>query len=173
MSVKFVFPVLARHKIINLITFLHNVYQQNEMGDENRPIFDKFSKLLVTTVKIIFLDYANAMIMLTVAIFALNFFNSEYVYLLPFYFPGIPSDTAIGFKLNTAWQFGLSFYSTMAYAFFDGINAFLILHLLLMSNILSNKVHLISEMAAEKQPSELELLRRIKNVILLQNEMRS
>lgn len=121
----------------------------------------------------IIINYVVEFAILVIITVSLNLISTEYQYMVPFYLPGIPTNTEIGFKLNIIWQFGTAVYSASSYAFFDGLTAILLLHVLLLTNILCNKVRIMSEMAAEGQHAQNEMLDRIKNVIVLQIEMKS
>lgn len=173
MAVKGIFPVIMGRKIMSLVDLLDNFYLQNETERENWPVLNRFSALLAKTTKIIFIDFTANTTFITIVIVLLNSFRAGYFYLLPFSLPEIPVDTPIGFMINSIWHFATALYCTFAYIFFDGINVFLILHVLLMSNILCNKICIVDGMITEKKTSQLELLRRIGNLITMQNEMRS
>lgn len=167
------FPLIACHKIFDAVLVIERIYEQNRYGHENQLIMNEFTRVLLTFKKILCIYYALTIGSAIIGTIILNFFICEYVYAVPIYLPGVPIDTADGFELNIIWQSISLVYAGLAYLFFDASYALLMLHVLLMINILSNKVRIISEMASEKQPSQTELFDRIKNVIFLHNELRS
>lgn len=123
--------------------------------------------------KILFIDYAGTIATLMIMTIILNVFSAEHLYMLPYYLPGVPTDSAYGFELNTIWHFWALAYCPLSYTFFDGLNAILVLHVLLLTNVLCNKIRIINEMAGDKQRSQSEIFENMKNMILLQMEMRS
>lgn len=126
----------------------------------------------MTLLKIIFINYAGMFTTIISVTMILNLFSSEYIHIVPLYLPGISTETSDGFELNTIWQFSATLYSTIGFAFFHGLNAFLVLHVLLLSNILCNKVRIISRMAAET-PFPIDIHSRMKSVVVLHIEMQS
>lgn len=170
---KCTFPLIVQYKIVDALAFLDIIYERNRFGQENQKILNEYTKLLTTFLKIMFLDYAVSNGSALIATILLNILSSEYVYVLPVYLPGLPIDSADGFELNSIWQLISCVYAATAYTYFDALHALLVLHVHLMTNILRNKVRIISEMAAEVRPSQKEIFERIKNVIFLHNELRS
>lgn len=161
---------MARHKILESIAFLDNLYRQNQNSQEEGMIFEKFIELPMTSVKSIIISYFASGAILITTPFILNVISPEYQYLLPYFLPVIPTDTPNGFELNTIWQIFAVLSAIFSHAFFYGLNAILVLHVLLLSNILCNKVRIINEMA---EGSQLGISEKINNIILLQIEMRS
>lgn len=136
-------------------------------------ILNKFTKFLSIFLRILLIDYACSAAILLTTVIVVNMFSSEYFYVAPIYLPGVPIDTASGFVLHMIQHCSSMVHGFTTYAFFDGLNVLLVLHVLLMTNILREKVRIISEMAAEKQPSQQQLFESIKELIFLERELRS
>lgn len=170
---KCIFSLLARRQIVETIAFLDSVYCRDRSVREDQYVYETFSKLFTTAVDIVFSYYVETVVLAIAMAVALNIFSPEYIYVAPFQVPGVSLDTADGFALNTLWLFAMFSYGAVSYAFFDGLNIILVLHVLLLTNILCQKIQTIGKLVAQRRPSQMDTLGRIKNLIVLHNELRS
>lgn len=170
---KYMFLLTARRKIINLFDLLDNVYRQNWNGHKNQEILNRFTKMLMRFLRFVFINCAASLAGAIFFTIIWNRYSTEYRCFMPAHLPGVPIGTADGFAVNAIWQLGVFAYAGSTYAFFDGLNALLMLHVILLTNILRSKFQTINELAADQRSSQAEIRERIKNVIVLQNELRS
>lgn len=169
-----IFPITVHRQIIDALEFLDQIYAQMPVHSiEQQSIFDKFTKTLRLPLIVLYTIYGTSLIMVIGGLILWNIFDVEYHYMAPMYLPGVPSDTADGFELNSMWHFSLIFYVGCVYGLFDGLNIVLVMHVLLLTNLVRHEFRQINVVADEAcHLSDAELLRRFKNAVEQQIQLR-
>lgn len=167
------FPIIKRTKYHKSIAFLTKVLQQNEGSTENLTIFNKSFKLISICGKLMILVYSFAIIFVcTIPLILYIVCGIEWEPALPMYLPGTSRESIDDYCLNIVYQILLLIYSGVAYCSFDLLLIFQILHITLLTNILMNKMRYVSDLVGNEQPRrQLELMRNLRNIVLLHNEM--
>lgn len=172
-TLKFIFLLKSRHAVTATIADLNNIYVRLQTDEQIVTILNKFSKLLKTSLRILFTLYSSFMCICFVSTILLNTaFRSQFVYLLSFYLPLVPTDTVHGFVVNNVWQNLSGCFGLISYAYFDGFHAIFVLHVLLYVRILCHKVQQINRMAVDERSVPEATFISVKELILLHNEMR-
>lgn len=170
---KSVFPLIARQRIVKSIRFLTQIYETIENNIENSFSSSRFAKILKVCAELIMLNYGCCILACITCPIIIYLLSGAHELMIPIYMPGMSLDSIEHYALNMIPQPFLSIYSGIIYAYFDLLFVIQMLHVILMTDILRQKVRAISEMAAaSRQISHYEISLNLRNVINLHIEMR-
>lgn len=155
--------------------FLVKVYEQNRNSVENRPIFDKFIKILKMCVQFICVEFWLCTIACCAYPAATYYFShgTVLVQIQPWFLPTTNANSYLSYSLNIFYEFVAVCYAAASYSFFDSLLALQILHVILLTNILRHKIQMLNKMVETKEWSHSEIGVNLRNTILLYEEMRT
>lgn len=93
---------------------------------------------------------------------------------LPIYLPGTSRETIDDYCLNIVYQILFMTYAGFAYASFDLLFIFQILHITLLTKILVSKIRYVSDLVGNVQQRRHQLEEiniNLRNIVLLHNEL--
>lgn len=173
-AVKTLFPFIARQSINESIDRLKRIYQPNLQTTENLAIFDRFTRILRTCAKLIASNYMMCVVSFYASPAIIYFVTGSADPIMPLFLPGTSPDSVRGYIISTIYHIYAIFCAGCVYIFFDVAFAVQILHVILMTDLLMNKVRAINDMAADgKRNCSLQVLINFRNVLMLHNEMLS
>lgn len=171
-AVKALFPLIARTSINDSIALLKQIYIPNLTTSENGQIFNGFAKTLRACAKLIASNYTICVVSFYASPAIIYLVTGSVDPIMPIFLPGTSPDSHWGYAISTVYHVFAIFSAGCVYIFFDVIFAVQILHVILMSNILTNKIRAINGMAAEASNScRLSMLLNFRNVLAIHNEM--
>lgn len=170
MEIKTLFPIFAHNRVYQSIQFLTKIYEDNKATTENQPAFREFMKVLSICVKTMMFNYLFCMTTVICSpIFTYLLSDSVLEPFLPYYLPGTGPNSY--FALNLAHQLYGSLVGLAKYISFDILFAVQSLHIILLTNILRNKIVAINQMMEARKPNGLDIYVNFRNVIELHKEM--
>lgn len=153
------------------LAFLENVYKANLNSDENWSIFHRFIGLLNFCSKYLIFHYVFWGSFCGFVPFIKYLHTGRKDLFYPFHLPETSRYSWTGYTINMAIQPIMAFQSVFYYLFHDMLFLILILHVILLVNILRNKIRAIEVIALQKQSSHLEITANFRNILLLHKEI--
>lgn len=162
---------MARDSINQTIDFLKQIYETNLKTLENQRVLVNFTKILRTCVKLIIFNYTFCVSSFYLSPVIIYSVTGSADPIMPLFLPGTSPDSMVGFTISTIYHLFAIFCAGAVYIFFDVLFAVQVLHVILMSNILRNKICAINEMVTAKNPSHPEIIVNFRNVLIIHNEI--
>lgn len=172
-ATKAIFPFVARQKIGTSINFLKQIYEANSNTLENQDAINWFIKILQTCSKIIISNYSICVISFYASPAIIYLVTGSADTIMPIFLPGTSPNTVWGCTLSTIYHIYAIFCAGGVYIFFDVLFAVQVLHIILLSKILRNKIRAIDAMVDVEHPSHYEIMVNFRNVLVLHNELLS
>lgn len=149
------------------------VYEQNMNTAENDTVFDNFTNLLRRVLRAIIIQCSVTWVGFVTVPAILYWTSGKREPIFPWIFPGTSLNTTTGYVFNYVQQFYMiSTCALGAYALFALYFSLLILHVILMVNIMRNKLARMDQ-AAMKKGAEWDIRINMRNLMLLHNETRA
>lgn len=171
---KSVFPITHKVHLRKAIDFLEKIYIANTNSTENRQLFIDFTILLSKIINILkWIAIAAFFTYITSPAVLYLVDDSHLESILSWVIPGtMPGSANIKhYIINQVFNFFVIFWAVDYYILFAMIFTFLLLHVKLLANIMRNKVYGMDRVLLGKRPSNYEIKMRLKNIILLHNEL--
>lgn len=176
-AAKALFPLIRRGDIRHTIDFLEQIYIANTNSIENRALFENFTKLLFKITKALSVTGIAACIIYMSSPAVLYYFDNSHLQpILPCILPGTTPGTANiqHFVCNSIYHVLITLWGIDNYVLFAMLFTILLMHVALMSNIMSNKLNGIHRRLIDNSStSNLEIKTRFRNLILMHNELSS
>lgn len=117
--------------------------------------------------------YAALFIIETFATIGVTLFTNFREYIVPIVVPGLPLDHAWQYPLNLAYQMCFVPSSVFYYGYFDFLFVTQVLHVILMTTILSKKIRSIGRLIAPRRHRNrrMDITLNLRNIILLHSEL--
>lgn len=167
---KSLFPVTRKTYLCAAIGFLEQIYLVNTKSSSNNQIFTDFTALLskiITALK--WIGVLALIIYITSPAILYLIDDSHLESIFPWVLPGtMPGSTNMQhYIINQTFNVFITFWAIDYYILFAMLFTFLLMHVTLLSNIMSNNVLGIDRMLLGKCPSNYEIKMKLKNVILM------
>lgn len=140
---------------------------------ENNETIDSFIKILQTCSKVIISNYSICVVSFYASPGIIYLITGSVDTIMPNFLPGTSPDTVWGCTLSTIYHIYAIFCAGSVYIFFDVLFAVQVLHVILLSKILRNKIRAIDDMVDVEHPSHYTIMVNFRNVLVLHNEMLS
>lgn len=167
---KFSFPIYDRKRIGKPIKFLSLLYEQNEHDDENLAIIANFMKLLTFCSKWLIGAYVYAVLAAFSGPAILYLMDGGREMMIPTSIPGTSVNSSSDYALNIIDQAFICIASGCIYLYFDLLILILVLHVGLMTDILIQKIRMITA-AATNHHSPVEIRKNFRNIVNVHNEL--
>lgn len=170
------FLLLARDKLIKSIEFLTNVYERNQTSQQTWPIFDAFICTLTKWLRIFFIAYAIGIVAVLYGPFIVSLTTyfmryDQRLFLFPLMLPGTSLEINVHYELNIIVQLFFGQISGSIFLLWDALLVIQFLHVILMANLVCNKIRTIEELIVAEEPSlPSDIAAGLKVVIELQIE---
>lgn len=170
------FLLLARDKLIKSIEFLTNVYERNQTSQQTWPIFDAFICTLTKWLRIFFIAYAIGIVAVLYGPFIVSLTTyfmryDQRLFLFPLMLPGTSLEINVHYELNIIVQLFFGQISGSIFLLWDALLVIQFLHVILMANLVCNKIRTIEELIVAEEPSlPSDIAADLKVVIELQIE---
>lgn len=170
------FLLLARDKLIKSIEFLTNVYERNQTSQQTWPIFDAFICTLTKWLRIFFIAYAIGIVAVLYGPFIVSLTTyfmryDQRLFLFPLMLPGTSLEIDVHYELNIIVQLFFGQISGSIFLLWDALLVIQFLHVILMANLVCNKIRTIEELIVAEEPSlPSDIAADLKVVIELQIE---
>lgn len=170
------FLLLARDKLIKSIEFLTNVYERNQTSQQTWPIFDAFICTLTKWLRIFFIAYAIGIVAVLYGPFIVSLTTyfmryDQRLFLFPLMLPGTSLEIDVHYELNIIVQLFFGQISGSIFLLWDALLVIQFLHVILMANLVCNKIRTIEELIVAEEPSlPSDIAAGLKVVIELQIE---
>lgn len=176
LTTKALFPVIHKKSICRAITFLEEIYVANTKSSENKASFDEFTILLTTIIKSLMAAGVAAYCTYITSPAVLYFIDSSHLepilsWVLPGTTPG--SENIRHYIINQTFNVFVTFWSVVYYILFPLLFTFLLVHVALLSSIMSNKLNAIDQMLVDKESPKNDVKKGFKNIILMHMELSS
>lgn len=176
LTAKALFPIRHKKSLGEAIAFLEEIYIVNTNSIENRTTFAEFTTLLVKTMKSLIAAAVCAFCTYMVSPAVLYLIDDSHLEpIVPWVLPGTsPGSTNMQhYLINQIFNVFVVFWSIDFYLLFAMFFTFLLLHVALLSNVMTNKLHGIDRMLLDKTMSNYAIKMRLQNIILMHNELGS
>lgn len=127
--------------------------------------------MLSMVVKLVMLDLALCAISLIISPIFVYIHNAKLELIAPFKLPGTSVDLTYDYELNIIYQIFATVIITLSYAFFEMIFVIQILHVNLLTDLMSSKIKALNNITAESKECRVKVNKGLNNVILLHNEL--
>lgn len=170
------FLLFARDKLIKSIEFLTNVYERNQTSQQTWPIFDAFICTLTKWLRIFFIAYAIGIVAVLYGPFIVSLTTyfmryDQRLFLFPLMLPGTSLEINVHYELNIIVQLFFGQISGSIFLLWDALLVIQFLHVILMANLVCNKIRTIEELIVAEEPSlPSDIAADLKVVIELQIE---
>lgn len=170
------FLLFARDKLIKSIEFLTNVYERNQTSQQTWPIFDAFICTLTKWLRIFFIAYAIGIVAVLYGPFIVSLTTyfmryDQRLFLFPLMLPGTSLEIDVHYELNIIVQLFFGQISGSIFLLWDALLVIQFLHVILMANLVCNKIRTIEELIVAEEPSlPSDIAADLKVVIELQIE---
>lgn len=170
------FLLFARDKLIKSIEFLTNVYERNQTSQQTWPIFDAFICTLTKWLRIFFIAYAIGIVAVLYGPFIVSLTTyfmryDQRLFLFPLMLPGTSLEINVHYELNIIVQLFFGQISGSIFLLWDALLVIQFLHVILMANLVCNKIRTIEELIVAEEPSlPSDIAAGLKVVIELQIE---
>lgn len=150
------------------------IYLANLEATDNLAIFDRFTRILRTCVKLISSNYIMCVVSFYTSPGIIYFVTGSADPIMPIFLPGTTPDSVRGYIISTIYHIFAIYCAGCVYIFFDIAFAVQILHVILMTDIMINKLRTINDLALDTRNNrQLEILANFRNILLLHNDMLS
>lgn len=176
---KCIFLLVARKQLIESITIISRVYESNQDNQRIWPVFDAFIKKLSLCVKALLGFYALAFVSIVhapILIFLVIYEVCDDVerrLAVSLMIPGTSLNVDAHYELNLIFQAFFAQLNGLIYMHFDGIFVVVLLHVILVADIVCDKIRATEQLLVAELPSRpTEITASLRDVIRLQNELR-
>lgn len=169
MTVRGVFLLLARGKLLKLMDFLSRIYDEHQHHKQSWSIFDAFIKNLNIYLNTVFVLYTFTYIGCLCAPFVYAVvmyvvYDERTLFVMPIVIPGTTFDDH--YVANLMFQVFACNVSVGIYMYFDAVFVLQLVHVILMANIVRQRIRVTEQMLmAEREAS-------FRSIIHWQNELR-
>lgn len=168
---KATFPHMTKGNINQTINFLKQIYNSNLKTPENQAIFTEFSKILRFCARLIIFNYSFCVASFYLSPMIIYFVTGSAEPIMPLFLPGTSPESVTDYCINTVYHIFAIFCAGAVYIFFDVLFAVQVLHVILMTNILRNKIRAINDMVSAKNQSRFEIIVNFRNIMIIHNEI--
>lgn len=167
--------LIIRKKIIQSIEFLKNIYIKSQRSGDIDGVFASFQNTLRQCVTIIIVGYSwSCIIIASTPLILYSFDNSIVQPMVPVCLPGTSIyRSAYDYALNCLFSFLILLYGHIVQIHFDALLIIQVLHVILLSNILRQKVNCINGYTLDgqdKMAAHFEMKINVRNIVLCHNE---
>lgn len=166
------FPLIVRTQILTSLKFLSKIYEQNRQTIANRIVLSRFGRILYFCAKLLLIDYIVVGILAILSPALLYYFANIKEYIAPVWLPGLPLNYCHEYPINMLFQALIVYCGCIYYLYFDILFVVQVLHVILLVEIMRQKVREISTMAINRQRfNAIDIKFNVRNIILMHNEL--
>lgn len=156
--------------------FLISVYERNNSNRRAWPIFDTFINTLSKCMQAYFVFYAFALTGAVhvpfVILLAIYLVIDRRFLAYPLIIPGTSTDIDTEYEINLIFQLFMGFFAGAVQIYFDAIFVIQLLHVVLMANIVCDKIRASERVLLARGSSQTDVFMCLRRVIQLQNDLR-
>lgn len=167
------YAVIMRRRDINIaVNSLANIYKQNEKSSkDNSQILEMCSLNAFRITKALTILYSLCGIMFGASPIILHLIFGTIEPAVPIFLPKVDISTTIGFVTTWIYHVYILFTASIGFIFCDALYGNLVLHVSMMSGLITNQWNVINEQMQRKNTSSLEVKSSFRNVCKMHQEM--
>lgn len=149
------------------------MYKQNvQSTGDNLKTMQTFSILMLRITKCMFIVYLGTGICFSMFPLLFYLFLGYIEPALPIFIPFIDFQSTTGFTIHTVYHTTLLFCASLGFSFTDALILNLVLCMLLLADLIRNRLKSLSADLKEKKHSKLEIRKTYRDILVFHREHR-